>query len=264
VRYFFCFMLSLFIMSKTLFFTAVATALFFMSCNSDKVDCATFHWGYSYNNGPDLWGQCEKDCNGKKQSPININTSKTESDGALTALAHDYRSSNIHLVHNGHAVELTYSAGSTLTFEGTTYELKQAHFHAGSEHTIDDEMTESEIHLVHKTSSGEIAVIGVFIEEGAENPFFNRFFDNLPLIENEQFVDELDTLNISEMLPSSPAYFTYSGSLTTPPCTEGVTWIVMREPIQASAEQIEKLHRILHVTNRPVQKLNRREVRSFQ
>ena len=254
-------------MKKLLTAAAVAVLLFQASaCQRDKVECdanGDFDWGYSYTNGPELWGQCYEDCNGKKQSPINIETSKTESNSSLSALQIDYRATPVHILNNGHAVELEYEEGSTLLWDGESYTLKQAHFHAGSEHSIDDEFADSEIHLVHKTEAGGIAVIGVMIEEGAENPFFARFFDNLPTIEGEHYESEADTLNILDMLPANRAYYTYEGSLTTPKCTEGVRWIVLQTPITASAAQIEKLNAILHVTHRPVQKLNRRKVQKF-
>ncbi len=260
-----------FTMKKLLFCAATAALLLQMSaCKSDKIECLTdpqgekyFDWGYSYTNGPELWGQCYEDCNGKKQSPINIETSKAESDAALTALQLDYQPTPLHVLNNGHAIELEYEEGSTLQLDGASYELKQAHFHAGSEHSINDEFAESEIHLVHKTAAGDFAVIGVMIEEGAENAFFAQFFDNLPMIEGQHYENMDASLNILDMLPANRAYYTYEGSLTTPRCTEGVKWIVLQEPITASAQQIELLHAILHVTHRPVQKLNRRTVRKF-
>lgn len=233
------------------------------ACNNDKVDCATFEWGYSYTNGPDLWGQCEADCNGKMQSPINIISNDAESDAGLTALQTSYQPMPIDIEHNGHAIELAYEGGGTLTFDGTTYDLKQAHLHGGSEHQIDGETYPLEMHLVHKNADlGTAAVIGVFITEGAENAFFSQFFGNLPKVEGEHFTDTTQ-VNLLDFLPSNGGYYTYQGSLTTPPCSEVVTWFVMREPVTASAAQIETLKNILHITYRPIQKLNGRVVRVF-
>lgn len=234
--------------------------LFLTACKSDKVDCATFHWGYGYTNGPDLWGQCETGCKGKLQSPINIVNAET--DASLAALQYSYHPTPIDLEHNGHAIELVYETGSTLNWDGKAYELKQAHLHGGSEHTVNGTRYELEFHLVHKHSDNDLSVIGVFIEEGAENAFFNQFFDMLPEIEGEHYTDTT-TINVADILPTSGGYYNYSGSLTTPPCSEVVNWIVMKEPVQASATQIEKLKAILHISYRPTQKLYKRTVKQF-
>lgn len=241
-----------------------AAAYLFSACNTkEKVDCSTFHWGYSYTNGPDLWGQCEAECKGKQQSPIALVDADAESDGSLAALQTNYHPTPIDVEHNGHAIELVYEAGSTITWEGENYELKQAHLHGGSEHTLNGEQYDLEIHLVHKNEAGSSAVVvGIFIEEGTENAFFNQFFGNLPKIEGEHFTDTTE-VNIADMFPAASNYYTYSGSLTTPPCSEIVTWIVMKEPVTASAAQIETLRAILPVTYRPTQKLNGRTVRKF-
>jgi carbonic anhydrase len=253
-------------MKKTyhLFLLCIIFALFSSSCTPetiDKVDCATFHWGYDNDNGPAVWSECESGCAGTSQSPIDI--VGAVNDGNLSALQTSYHATPIDLIHNGHAIELEYHTGSTLDLNGKTYTLLQAHFHGGSEHTVDGHRRPLEVHLVHKASDNDLAVIGIFIKEGASNAFLANFIDHLPTTEGTTYEDAA-TVDITNFLPASQSYYTYSGSLTTPPCSEVVTWLVMKDPVEASTSQIGKITSILQTTYRPTLPLNGRVIKSFQ
>ncbi len=243
-----------------LLFIALALSLTLGSCKKDdpKVDCSTFHWGYGGDEGPNFWSECTPDCSGNIQSPINI-TGAT-ADATLTDLETHYEAVPIEVINNGHTIEFEYEAGSKLTLFGADYELLQFHFHAGSEHTINGTQFPLEIHLVHKKSATELAVIGIMCEVGAENDFLKSFTDNLPAATNDHF-SSATTVNLGDLLPNSTGYYTYGGSLTTPPCSEAVTWLVMSEPIQISADQLAKFTAILHDNFRPVQSLNGRTIK---
>jgi carbonic anhydrase len=244
----------------------ITLVLFSSSCatdNDSKVDCTTFHWGYDNENGPSVWSECESGCAGTSQSPIDITGATL--DGSLTALQTSYQAAPIDLVHNGHAIELEYhtQSGGDLTLNGKTYTLLQAHFHGGSEHTVDGHRRPLEVHLVHKASDDDLAVIAVFIKEGAANPFLAKFIDDLPRTEGAHFTSA-DSVNIQDFLPTTTGYYTYSGSLTTPPCSEIVTWLVMKDPVDASTVQIGKITSILQTTYRPTLPLNGRSIKEFQ
>lgn len=136
----------------------------------------------------------------------------------------------------------------------------QFHFHTPSEHTVGGKSYGNEMHLVHKNDKNELAVVGVLIEEGAENAAYKAIWSNLPAKANEKKSDGVE-INASELLPKDKKYFTYSGSLTTPPCSENVRWIVLTSPVQMSEGQISGIHRIMHKNNRPVQKMHDRSLK---
>lgn len=229
--------------------------------HGNDTNCEEFHWGYEGDEAPENWGTCFATCSGTSQSPINI--SNVVEDGELSQLQFTYNEVPITLLNNGHTLQFEYGNGSNLILDGEEYELLQFHFHTGSEHTIDGKQYAMEVHLVHQNKeSGNIAVIGVLYKEGAENEFLQKFIENLPKEADDVYKAE-DVINAKDLLPADQAYYTYSGSLTTPPCSEIVTWFVMQEPIEASAEQIEKMHSIMHDNFRPIQEVNEREIKAF-
>jgi len=249
-------------MKKSNFLFLFLVLILFSSCQPKEDKCATFHWGYESENGPEVWGDCEAACNGTSQSPIDI--TNTTLDGTLSLLQKNYHATPINFIHNGHAIELEYEVGSTLQLNGKTYTLKQAHFHGGSEHTVNGHRRPLEIHLVHQASETDLAVIGIFIiEDAAPNTFLNYFADSLPHHKDDRY-ETADTINIADFFPPSPDYYTYSGSLTTPKCSEIVTWIVMKEPVKATAEQIGRFTSILQTSYRPTQNLNGRTVKEYK
>jgi carbonic anhydrase len=166
------------------------------------------------------------------------------------------------MYNNGHTIEFKYDAGSNLQWKGETYTLKQFHFHASSEHQVQSNSYPMEVHLVHENAAGKLAVVGIFFNAGAENQLLKKFEANYPNGKGTYYASS-DRYTVADLYPNNKGYYNYSGSLTTPPCTEGVTWIVMKEPISASSAQIQKISSIMKQNNRPVQKLNTRQVQSY-
>lgn len=249
---------------KTKFYAFLLIVMVFSinSCTKDDYTdfCEANHWSYHQANKPEFWGLCYGDCDANAQSPIDI-TGAT-ADNSLNALNMTYEESPIKLINNGHAIEFEYEAGSTIEVNGTTYELKQFHFHGQSEHTINGKRYPLEMHLVHKSEAGDYAVVGVLFETGSESAFLANFADHLPAIKDEKY-EAGDSLNAIDLIPANAGYYNYSGSLTTPPCSETVNWFVLKTPLQASAAQLQKFTDILKDNYRPIQDLNGRTIRSF-
>ena len=169
------------------------------------------------------------------------------------------------MTNNGHTVQMTYEAGSSLGRVGgkDTWTLAQFHFHAPSEHTVDGTSYPLEMHLVHLDAAGKPAVVvGVFIRAGKENAALARAFQSLPAKEGDKIARMGETIDAGALLPADKTFFTYAGSLTTPPCTEGITWYVLKTPIEMSQAQIAAYMKLEHLghTNRPIQSLGGRVV----
>jgi len=226
------------------------------------------HWTYKGEKGPRFWGRLDPDFSlckdGHSQSPIDI--AKT-APASLKELKADFSPAKLQIVHhehvadeinNGHTIQVNYSEGDTLTIGDADYELIQFHFHSPSEHTVKGKQYPMEMHFVHKAASGALAVVGVFIERGAHNAAFDPIWANLPSKKGLESHFEHVQVNVDDLLPQSTESYRYDGSLTTPPCSEGVKWIVMKSPIQLSAKQIEKFTALVKGNNRPVQPLNNR------
>lgn len=233
-------------------------------------------FGYSGSIGPAFWGELDDAwalcADGLEQSPIDIR--------ALAAQMHDgddltvdYHASPIEFVNNGHTVQMNYEPGSSITLGGEEYELLQFHFHTPSEHTLGGGATfPLELHLVHRSTSGELAVIGVMIREGELNralPSTRRLRQYLPTAEGVVIHIGERSLNAAGLLPDDLTSYRYGGSLTTPPCSEGVRWIVLATPIELSRGQVRAIRNALgqlayasaEGTNaRPTQPLNGRTV----
>jgi len=219
------------------------------------------HWGYTGHTSPEQWGELSPEyqlcASGKNQAPIDLHA-LIEAD--LKPLGITYRPGGEEVVNNGHSIQVNYQPGSTLDVDGHVFELKQFHFHTPSENTIEGESYPMEMHLVHLDESGNIAVIGVMFEEGAENAELAKAWSVMPKQADQKAAPE-ETLNAAALLPESRDYYRFNGSLTTPPCTEGVTWIVMKEPLTVSPEQVDAFAHVMHhPNNRPVQPVNARPV----
>jgi carbonic anhydrase len=218
------------------------------------------HWDYHGDAGPANWGSLSPDyamCSaGKGQSPIDI-IPMSEID--LANIAFSYQSSKLNILNNGHTVQVNYDKGSYIEFDGRRFELVQFHFHTPSEHSIEGQAADAELHLVHRAGDGSLAVVGVLIRRGSENAALALVWPHLPATEGpEQTIDS--SVNADALLPQSRTTFRYSGSLTTPPCSEGVSWLVMTEPIELSEEQLATLRNAEHINNRPIQPGNNRPV----
>jgi len=218
-------------------------------------------WSYSGADGPDRWAAISNafaTCgSGHQQSPIDLSAAVSR-DLANPQIA--YQPSDATIVDNGHAVEVDLGrAGNILTLDGVPYALVQLHFHSPSEHTVDGNSFAIELHLVHQADGGALAVVGVFIAGGAENPALVPVLSAMPSKENRE-VRLRVPFDPSTLLPEDRRAYRYTGSLTTPPCSEGVNWVVMAKPITASGQQIAALARALEGNNRPVQARGDREI----
>lgn len=207
------------------------------------------------------WGVCES---GTEQSPIDIKTSLLGSVGGsvLTPanIQFNYQSlTNFPVQNNGHTIQVNYpypSGTSTMTVDGKTYQLVQFHLHTHSEHLINGEAAALELHLVHQNPQGELAVVGVMIENGAINNDLQTVFASMPKQEGVNTAN--GTINAISFLPANRSYYGYQGSLTTPPCSQGVKWIVLKNSITASQAQIDAFTNIFQVNARPIQDVNGR------
>lgn len=221
------------------------------------------HWSYEGEEGPDHWGELSADfliCSeGWNQSPINL---VDDLNANLPVLEFEYYSTTIDEINNGHTIQQNIKPGSYVRIpeRNLSYELKQFHFHSPSEHTVDGKHFAMEIHFVHTDKDGELAVVGVMIDEGEEHPVLSQLWAFMP--ENPGDTSQKPIgIEETDLLPPAREYYAYSGSLTTPPCTEGVRWVVLKTPVQASAEQIAAFkNRMGPATNRPVQPIHARMI----
>lgn len=218
------------------------------------------HWGYEGEHGPAHWGEMDPAytlcATGLEQSPIDIASTAPLNPADL---AFAYQPSGLTIVNNGHTIQANYDAGSTVQIDGRPYELLQFHFHRPSEHTVDGGDLPMELHLVHRNSTEGLAVVGVFLVEGAENAALAAVFDHMPAEEGEPEAIEGVTIHAADLLPADQRYWRYDGSLTTPPCSEAVKWHVMPAPVEVSAAQLAAYEAIFHLNARPVQPFNARE-----
>lgn len=213
------------------------------------------HWSYANQNA---WAGVAGTCGGgREQSPINLASASPMAETA--DLVPHYLTMRGRFVNNGHTLQFTPAATATLDIGADHYNLAQFHFHSPAEHTLDRRAYPVELHFVHRNEHGQLAVVGVFIEEGAENPALAALLEQMPRGEGDARATELD-VNLMALLPPDRAYFAYAGSLTTPPCSEGVRWNVLRTPIQASAQQIAAMREALGASARHVQPVNERTV----
>lgn len=217
-------------------------------------------WGYGAHNGAHKWSTLDdayKACkDGQKQSPINIDKYLQED---LPVIAPAYQPAPLVVANNGHSVQVNYSAGSGFTSNNVEYALQHIHFHTPSEHYLDGAPYPMEAHFVHQSASGQIAVIGVMLKVGAHNPVIEGIWQNVPPSGQVKDVMAVE-INASDLMPENLAYYKYEGSLTTPPCTEGVAWHVMKESIEISEKQLRAFQSVFPVNARPLQPLNDRVV----
>lgn len=222
---------------------------------------ASPNWTYENETGPNYWSSLDTSfaacSNGLSQSPIDL-TLATVAD--LPNPEFHYEPVPLNLLNNGHTVQVPYAPGSYILLDGQQYNLLQFHFHSPSEHALNGKLQGAELHLVHQSESGELAVVAVMLQPGESDQAamaFNTLSGNLP----EKAGDKIRTgkmINAQALLPSKATTYRYSGSLTTPPCTESVSWLVMTEPVTLSIQQISEYERRLHNNHRPLQGINQR------
>ena len=214
------------------------------------------HWGYEGDNGPEHWGDAFPVCGkGKKQSPLNIIGPFEKSKDTLSV---DYKEGPLKMLNNGHTIQVNIEPGSTLTIGKESFDLLQFHFHRPSEEQVDGKNASMVAHFVHKSKEGKLAVIGVMLNEGKDSAAIKTLWANLPPKEGEEFLPPKVTFNPGSMLPKEMAFYNYEGSLTTPPCTEGVQFYILKTPVDISKQQLAKFPFKLNA--RPVQSLNGRKI----
>jgi carbonic anhydrase len=218
-------------------------------------------WSYEGELGPANWSKINVDwakCGmGNRQSPIDLR------DGIkvnLEQIGFDYHPSSFNEVNNGHTIQVTVGGGNFITVGNQTYELQQFHFHRPSEEKINGKGTEMVMHLVHKSAEGKFAIVAVLLERGQPHGLMQTIWDNLPL-EKQEVVAPSVVIDPKDALPASREYFTYMGSLTEPPCTEGVLWLVFKQPRQASPAQMALFSRLYPLNARPVQSTSGRMIK---
>jgi carbonic anhydrase len=222
---------------------------------------AAGHWAYEGDAGPQSWGRLNpefvKCSSGERQSPIDIR------DGMklqLDPVQFEYRPSSFRVIDNGHTVQVNVAGGNSIEVTGRRYSLVQFHFHRPSEERIDGRQFDMVVHLVHKAMDGRLAVIAVLLDQGSAHPLVQTVWNNLPLEKGEE-VPAKSLLDLNALLPAERNYFTYMGSLTTPPCSEGVLWMVMKQPVQISQEQIGIFARLYPMNARPIQSASGRLIK---
>jgi carbonic anhydrase len=222
------------------------------------------HWGYGPGDGPAAWGKLSRDyalcANGKAQTPIDLVAgASAAATGAPPELESSRAERALALVNNGHTIQVADAGGDTIRLDGVAYRLVQFHFHDPSEHTLAGKSYPMEMHLVHQSADGKLAVLGVLIEEGAENTTLAPLWRALPRKAGENGEARI-ALDTAALLPRDRHVLRYSGSLTTPPCSEGVQWLVFQQPVTLSHAQIVAFTEVIGDDHRPVQSANGRVV----
>jgi carbonic anhydrase len=246
--------------------------------SSETAGKHALHWGYSGSVGPEEWGNLSQKfavCgSGKRQSPVNI---MSEVPADLYSLDFQYQPVPLRVVNNGHTLQANYnSADSQATVQigdqaypiksksvynsimmlgDVPYSLLQFHFHTPSEHARQGQRYPMEVHLVHQSADGNLAVVGIFIRRGNENSTLAKLLGNVSSTVNKENVIQSIKINAADLLPDDRARFHYYGSLTTPPCSENVNWFVMKDPIEASANQINQFENLIGKNARPLQRM---------
>jgi carbonic anhydrase len=221
---------------------------------------STVHWTYSGEDGPANWARLSPefaDCDGENQSPINL-TGFVEAD--LRPIDFAYQPGGSRVLNNGHTVQVDYAEGSSIVVDDIRFDLKQFHFHAPSENLIEGKSFPMEAHFVHADTDGNLAVVSVMFIEGKANDTLAQTWAHMPVHAGDKHA--LPTPVAADgLLPSNRDYYRFNGSLTTPPCSEGVRWLVMKEQVSVSKQQIQEFSKVMHhPNNRPVQPKNARSV----
>jgi|SRR4051812_9810395 carbonic anhydrase len=241
--------------------TALVTALIAPVVGSESAH----HWSYWGKSGPTHWAELDhgfaRCAAGKSQSPININTHKAHAE-ALPRLVFDYRPTTLHIIDNGHTVQVNAEPGSSLRIGNDTFELVQFHFHHPSEERIDRKGFDMVAHLVHRDRQGRLAVVAVLLESGSESPLVETLWRNHPRQIGHEEVVRGVSIDPTALLPKDRGYFSYIGSLTTPPCSEGVRWFVLKSPTTVSKSEIATFAAEYPNDARPLQPLNGRQILS--
>lgn len=219
------------------------------------------HWSYEGDGGPSNWAELRPDyaaCgSGRRQSPIDIREGIQVN---LEDIKFDYKPTQFRITDTGHTVQVDVGQGMGLTVMNKRYELLQFHFHRPSEERVNGRAFDMVVHMVHRNLDGQLAVVAIFLEKGSEHPLIQTLWNNLPL-EKSMDVTPENVIDPNKLLPENRSYWTYMGSLTTPPCTENVLWMVLKQPVQVTGEQVAIFSHLYRNNTRPVQPANGRLVK---
>src|SRR4051812_12809024 len=226
-----------------------------VSCAEAATPAAHPPWAYSgAHEGPAEWGALNPEfgaCSiGKHQSPIDIRAAKPAD---LPAITFNYQPSQLAVIDNGHTIQVNYAPGSWIDVAGTRYELVQFHFHKPSEEKIDGKSHAMVAHLVHKSADGKLAVVAVLLDRGGANATIDAIFKHLPAEKEKEAVVNGVSIDASALLPNDRGYYTFQGSLTTPPCSEDVTWLVLKSPLKITDGEIARFGTVYPMNARPIQ-----------
>jgi carbonic anhydrase len=221
------------------------------------------HWRYSGAAGPARWGDmtpgfaaCKT---GKMQSPIDI---KGTTPGDLPPITFAYKAAPLKIVDNGHTIQVNVPPGSSIGVGDKSYELVQFHFHRPSEERINGKAADMDVHLVHRGPDGKLAVVAVLLKKSKAHPLIETLWIHLPADKEKEHAVGGVSIDPSALIPADHGYYTFAGSLTTPPCTEGVTWYVLKSPAEVSAAEVTRFGKLYRRNARPVQPLNDRVIQS--
>lgn len=242
-------------MKRALLSVALAAFTFAAAANEAP------HWSYDGDEAPQNWSKLSADFHlceqGKTQSPIDIKDALQVHPRPLNV---SYGLPPVNVINNGHSVQVNVREGDFVTLDGEKFVLQQFHFHVPSENTLNGKSFPMEAHFVHMDADGEIAVVAVMFETGAANAELEKIWQQMPEKTGET-VPLKSAVSLTGLLPKDLTHYRFSGSLTTPPCTEGVRWVVIKQPQTLSEAQLEKLqHALHHANNRPVQGLHGRVI----
>jgi carbonic anhydrase len=234
---------------------------------SAEVHGGEVHWAYEGEGGPQAWGRLKPEFNlcatGRRQSPIGIDDSATL-QGPAEPIQFSYVPSNGTVVNNGHTIQVDVQGDNTIMVRGSSYRLLQFHFHTPSEEQINFKRFPMVAHLVHRNMEGQLAVVAVLLDVGAASPLIDKVWTFMPLDAGDRVRMPNELLNLAELLPTDQRYYQFMGSLTTPPCSEGVLWMVLKAPMTVSKAQLKLFSQLYPNNARPIQPLNARPVRDAQ
>ena len=253
------------ILPKTIGLTALA-ACAVLALAAEHAAHDTPHWSYAGATGPTHWAELEKDFNlcgaGATQSPIDIRDESVRASD-LPHIEFHYQPSKLRIIDNGHTIQVNYAPGSFITVGEKRFELVQFHFHKPSEEKVNGKSYDMVAHLVHRDSDGHLAVVAVFLSAGGgHNSLIDTLWGNLPKTKEAEIAVDAVTIDAASLLPADHAYYTFAGSLTTPPCSEGVTWFVLQHPTTVSSDEVARFGKVYAQNARPVQPLNGRQIKA--
>lgn len=248
-------------MRETCHVLTLCCIAFAMCVTAQEAKPGGHEWAYDGAEGPSHWGDLNPEyetCKlGRRQSPIDIRAAQK---AALPPIQFNYKASPLRIINNGHAIQINYAPGSFMFIGDKQYELQQFHFHHPSEEEVDGKAFDLAAHLVHSDAEGQLAVVAVLFTQGKANPTIEKLWQDLPSEEGKEQSIPGKTVDAAALLPRDTGYYTYEGSLTTPPCNEPVTWFVLKTPVQVSGEEVAAYSKIYPHNARQTQPLNGRKV----